>query len=193
VRAVVALAAAGLLAGCASGSVTLLEDEQGGAGAVAVLDPETGAERGQVAEAGTEAALGGREVRARPVRRDRKPWYGDLVARVPHPPEVYVLYFYEGTTDITAESEPVLAALREALKPDSEVQVTGHTDTVGDADLNDRLSVRRAEEIRALLRSAGMPVEGWKVAGRGERELRVATADGVDEQANRRVEVVIRY
>ncbi|MBL8770852.1 MAG: OmpA family protein [Phenylobacterium sp.] len=192
-RAVVAAAAAALVAGCASQSVTLLNNEGGGQGAVAVLDPETGRELGQVTTADTEASLGRGSVEAKALRKDRKPWFGDLVARVPYAPETYVLYFYEGTTDITAESESVLAALREALKPDSEVQITGHTDTVGDAALNDRLSVERAQQIRTLLAASGLPTDGWKVTGRGERELLVATGDGVDEQANRRVEVVIRY
>jgi outer membrane protein OmpA-like peptidoglycan-associated protein len=35
-------------------------------------------------------------------------------------------------------------------------------------------------------------VENARVTGRGERELRVHTADGVDEPANRRVEVILR-
>ena len=191
--AVATAAVAALTAGCATQSVTLLENEQGGAGAVAVLDPETGEERGEVAVAGSEARLGRGQVQARPLGKDAKPWFGDLVARVPYAPETYVLYFYEGTTDITAESEPVLAALRAALTPDSEVQITGHSDTVGSAAANDRLSLQRAEQIRDRLKSEGMATDGWKVTGRGERELLVVTGDNVDEQANRRVEVLIRY
>jgi outer membrane protein OmpA-like peptidoglycan-associated protein len=187
----VAAAVAALGAGCASQKVALLPNEGGaGAGAVVVLDPETGAEKGEVTTAGTQAEVGGKAVSAKPVK---KPWFGDLVARVPYAPRTYVLYFYEGTTDITEESQPVLDALRGVVKDGSEVQITGHTDTVGSGPSNDRLSLERASEIRKVLLATGLPVGGAKVTGRGERELLVQTADNVDEEANRRVEVVIRY
>jgi outer membrane protein OmpA-like peptidoglycan-associated protein len=192
--AVVGIASAAVLvAGCSTQKVVLLNNEGGaGAGAVVVLDPATGAEKGEVATADSEAEVSGRTVSARPVN-SKKPWYGDLVSRVPYAPRKYVLYFYEGTTDITEESQPVLDALRQVIKADSEVQITGHTDTVGSSETNDRLSLERANEIRRVLLASGLPVEGAKVTGRGEREPMVATDDDVDEQANRRVEVVIRY
>lgn len=187
-----AVGTAVLAAGCASQKVVLLQNEDGaGVGAVAVLDPKTGAEKGEIATADTEAAVGGRKVTARPVR-SKKPWYSDLVARLPYAPRRYVLYFYEGTTDITEESRSVLEALRQTIKADSEVQIIGHTDTVGSGPDNDSLSLGRAEEIRRVLLAAGLPVETAKVTGRGERELLVPTADGVSEPANRRVEVLIR-
>ena len=188
---VVAAAVAALASGCMTQKVALLPNEGGaGAGAVVVLDPETGEEKGEIATAGAQAEVGGRSVKARPVK---KPWFGDLVARVPYPPRIYVLYFYEGTTDITEESQPVLEALRKVVKAGSEVQITGHTDTVGSGPSNDRLSLARASEIRKVLQATGLPLEDAKVTGRGERDLLVQTADNVDEQANRRVEVVIRY
>lgn len=183
-----------LMAGCASQTVALLPNEGGkGAGAVVVLDPETGAERGEIATADTEASIAGKgALRAKAVDA-KKPWFGDLAARVPYAPQVYVLYFYEGTSDITTESEPVLEALKKAVNAESEVQITGHTDTVGSAEANDRLSLQRAEDIRGVLQKDGLPLVNCKVTGRGERQLMVQTADNVDEQANRRVEVIIRY
>lgn len=190
-RVLAAAAVAALVSGCASQKVALLPNEGGaGAGAVVVLDPETGAEKGEVATADTQAEVSGRSVRAKPIK---KPWFGDLVARVPYAPRIYVLYFYEGTTDITEESQPVLEALRKVVNDGSEVQITGHTDTVGSGPSNDKLSLGRASEIRRVLVATGLPVASAKVTGRGERELLVQTADNVDEQANRRVEVVIRY
>ncbi|MBL8553462.1 MAG: OmpA family protein [Phenylobacterium sp.] len=188
------VATAALVAGCASQTVALLPNEGGkGAGAVAVLDPETGAERGEIATADTEASVAGKGALKAKAVNAKKPWFGDLAARVPYPPQTYVLYFYEGTSDITTESEPILAALKAAVNANSEVQITGHTDTVGSADANDRLSLKRAEDIRALLVTDGLPVGNSKVTGRGERELMVKTPDNTDEQANRRVEIVLRY
>jgi outer membrane protein OmpA-like peptidoglycan-associated protein len=190
-----ALAATGvLIAGCATQTVALLPNEGGkGTGAVVVLDPETGAERGEIATADTEASVAGKgALRAKAVDA-KKPWFKDLAARVPYAPQTYVLYFYEGTSDITTESEPILEALKAAVNANSEVQITGHTDTVGSPEANDRLSLARAQEIRKVLLSDGLPVENCKVTGRGERELMVKTGDNVDEQANRRVEVTLRY
>ncbi|MBX3485590.1 OmpA family protein [Phenylobacterium sp.] len=194
-RLAAALAVATLLtAGCASQRVALLSNEDGkGAGAVAVLDPQTGAERGEIAMADTEASLAGKGALKTKAVDARKPWFGDLAARMPYPPQTYVLYFYEGTSDITTESAPILEALKKAVNANSDVQITGHTDTVGSSDANDRLSLKRAEDIRALLVKEGLPVENSKVAGRGEREPLVKTPDNTAEPANRRVEVVLRY
>ena len=187
-RALAILLGAALLAGCANGRVTLLTDEGvTTAGAVAVLDPKTGAERGQLTAANTWTPLSGK-VRIRPSHRN----YDGLTNYVPPAPRHYVMYFKEGTTDLTPESMPILEALRKVVTEASDVQITGHTDTVGSSESNDKLSYERAVEIRAALVKQGLPVANARVAGRGERELRVQTADGVDEPANRRVEVILR-
>lgn len=186
--AAVILAAAGLLAGCASSKVSLYPDAEGPTGAVAVFDPATEGEVGALTEANTWAAVGGKTLKARPIKTP----HTDLMARMPPPPRAYVLYFAEGKTELTPESEPVLAALRQAVTPATDVQIVGHTDTVGSSADNDALSRDRATEIRAALVKQGLPVENAKVTGRGERELRVKTADGVSESGNRRVEVILR-
>ena len=46
--------------------------------------------------------------------------------------------------------------------------------------------------MRDLLVAAGVPAESVSVAGRGEREPVVATADEVAEARNRRVEIKLR-
>ena len=189
-RLLALLALCAALAGCASARVALLDAESpgGSAGAVAVLDPATGAERGQLTIANTEASLGGGQVQARPLRTN----FEALLSAMPTPPQVFTLYFIEGTANLTPESAPVLDALRRIVTPTSDVQITGHTDTTGDPASNDKLSLDRAIEIRAALVADGLPVANARVAGRGERELRVPTGPGVSEPANRRVEVIIR-
>jgi outer membrane protein OmpA-like peptidoglycan-associated protein len=178
-----------MLGGCASSKVALLDAEAGGpAGAVAVMDPASGAERGQLTEANTEADLGGGAVRARPLSGA----YDALLSAMPAPPRVFTLYFIEGTTKLTPESAPQLDELRRAITPASDIQITGHTDTTGDAASNDKLSLDRAVEVRAALAAEGIPVGAARVTGRGERELSVPTGDGVSEPANRRVEVIVR-
>lgn len=180
-----------LAGGCATSSsrVALLPDEGGASvGAVAVLDPKTEAERGQLTEANTQAALGGNAVRPQPLKGS----YGPLLAAMPPPPKVFTLYFIEGSTTLTAESRPVLAQLRQLVTPASDVQITGHSDTVGSVAANDKLSLERAIEVRAALVRQGLPVDNARVTGRGEREPKVRTGDGVSEAANRRVEVILR-
>lgn len=183
-----ALALGLALAACASDKVALLADEGGGVGKVAVLDPASQAERGQLSEANTQAGLGGGAVRPHPLTTN----YDALLAAMPAAPKVFNLYFVEGTTDLTPDSQPTLDALRKVVTPTSDVQITGHTDTTGDAASNDKLSLDRAIQVRAALVAQGLPVANAKVTGRGERDLRVPTGQGVSEPANRRVEVIIR-
>jgi outer membrane protein OmpA-like peptidoglycan-associated protein len=181
------LLACAALAGCASaGSVALLNDEGGGAGAVAVLDPATGTARGELTEANTQSALGGR-VRPRPLTTN----YDALLAVMPSAAKVFTLYFVDGTR-LTPESAQTLEELRRLVTPASEVQITGHTDTTGDTISNDKLSLDRAAEVRSALVAQGLPVGNARVTGRGERELLKPTADGVNEPVNRRVQVIIR-
>jgi outer membrane protein OmpA-like peptidoglycan-associated protein len=192
VRVLPALALAGLLCGCAStADVTLLNDAgTDKSGSVAVFDPKTGKEVGALTSGDTQARVGGaKSVKAKPAKTG---FWASLMSWTPFAPRVYVMYFVEGTTDLTPESLPILEALRAAAKPDSEVQITGHTDTTGSDETNDKLSYDRAVEIRAALVKQGLPFENAKVVGRGERELRVPTEDNVSEGANRRVEVILR-
>ena len=184
-----ALALALALAACANDKVALLNDEGvATSGAVVVLDPRTGAERGQLASANTEARLGGGAVRAGPLRAN----YDALLAAMPRPAQVFTLYFVEGTTEITPDSAETLEQLRKAITPTSDVQITGHTDTTGDPAANDKLSLDRAVEVRAALVADGLPVGNARVTGRGQRDLTVLTGPGVSEARNRRVEVIVR-
>jgi len=184
----VALASCVALTGCASvgGSLALLNDEGGGSGVVAVFDPETEAELGQLTEPNTQTGLG-RRVQPRPLTNN----YDDLLKGMPAAARVFTLYFADGTR-LAPQSLPTLDELRRIVTPASDVQITGHTDTTGDGPSNDKLSIDRATEVRAALVAQGLPVGNARVTGRGERELRVPTADGVNEPANRRVEVIVR-
>lgn len=180
------------LAGCAHSSMILLPDEDGGHGQVAILESGGKASETIVSEANSRATLGGTPS-IRPVGA-LKPAEAALVGDLPPPARSFTLYFLQGGTDMTPDSAPVLEELRAeiARRPGAEVQVTGHTDTVGsDAD-NDALSQKRAEEILNLLASKGFDRSIMSAVGRGERELRMPTADNVSNPVNRRVEVIVR-
>jgi len=116
------------------------------------------------------------------------------LAALPSKPASFLLYFRKGEDELTAESkkeiEKMIAEL--AKRPAAEISVIGHTDTVGSIQFNDKLSLQRAKRVRQLLIARGVPTEGIAIAGRGERELLVATPDNVDEPRNRRVEINVR-
>ena len=183
-----------LLSGCASrGEVTLLPGENGAPdGAVVVLDGKTGAERGVINQANTEAALGKRRLKARASKPGR---FAFLSAFMPPPAHHFVVYFVEGSTTLAPGSEAVLNVMFKelTLRSGAEVEVIGHTDTVGTEAANDALSLKRAQEISTALVTMGhLDLSIISSSGRGEREPLVATPDETAEPRNRRVEIVVR-
>lgn len=70
--------------------------------------------------------------------------------------------------------------------------LVGHADRSGSDGYNQSLSVRRADAIAGMLSAAGVATTAMSVSGRGESEPRVATADGVRELQNRRVEISVK-
>ena len=85
--------------------------------------------------------------------------------------------------------EAVAVALAEGI---TDFAVTGYTDSSGSADYNLGLSLRRAEAVAAGLETRGVPGQNISIAGRGEADQAVPTADGVRLQANRRVTIVLQ-
>jgi outer membrane protein OmpA-like peptidoglycan-associated protein len=120
--------------------------------------------------------------------------YGVVLAALPPRPVSYVLYFVTGLDELTDESKADLRRLLDELRsrPLSDIVLIGHTDRVGTDASNDALSLQRAERVQAELLSLGIAAQRIRLAGRGEREVLVPTADGVEEPRNRRVEVNVR-
>jgi outer membrane protein OmpA-like peptidoglycan-associated protein len=79
-----------------------------------------------------------------------------------------------------------------AKRPVPDIVVIGHTDAVGSDDYNDQLALKRAQAVRTMLSTRGLPEQDIVAIGRGKRELLVPTPDGVAEPRNRRVEIVVR-
>lgn len=120
--------------------------------------------------------------------------YANLLAQQPARPRGFTVQFESNGNRLSVGADTVLAEMRAALAalPAAEVVITGHTDRVGTVDANDRLSLARAEAVREMLAAGGVPPRAMTVAGRGEREPAVPTADEVAEARNRRVEIKIR-
>jgi outer membrane protein OmpA-like peptidoglycan-associated protein len=69
--------------------------------------------------------------------------------------------------------------------------VAGHTDTVGPAPDNQRLSDKRAQAIASVFMQAGLKPREIQVRGCGEGALAVKTADNVPEAKNRRAQYIV--
>jgi len=120
--------------------------------------------------------------------------YNAVLIAQPARPVSFFVFFVRGKDEFTEESKPLVEKLKTeiAQRPAPEIMVIGHTDRVGSEASNDALSLKRAEAMRGALVSAGIAASSISIAGRGERELLVPTADDVAEPKNCRVEVSVR-
>ncbi|HEX5345026.1 MAG TPA: OmpA family protein [Duganella sp.] len=120
--------------------------------------------------------------------------YGALIDTLPQRAAVFIVYFITDSDNLTPESAAQLTQIKQQLasRPAPEIIVIGHTDTVAKREYNDALSLKRAETVKRILVQAGIAADQISVQARGERELLIQTADGVDEPRNRRVEIRVR-
>ncbi len=120
--------------------------------------------------------------------------HGDLLNNMPAQPSNYTLYFGYDSTDLTVESEATVNSIFEDVKSreQADVVVVGHTDRSGTDAYNDRLSLERAGQIKDLLVKRGMDPTRIRAAGRGERDRMEETPDGIKNDRNRRVQVIVR-
>lgn len=174
--------------------VTLLPDNTGTVGAVFVKTAK-GEQLLNTAYASADVSTRGllsTRLQEETAVRDR---YKATLAALPAKPTSFTVYFVSGSdTALTPDSLPVLDQLTLALanRPAPEIMVIGHTDRVGKLEDNDALSVRRANTVRDILVGVGMQGTTIEIAGRGEREPLIPTADEVAEEKNRRVEISLR-
>jgi hypothetical protein len=108
-------------------------------------------------------------------------------------PGRFLIYFNTDQATLGAGAAQVIAAAAQQFQETgaAQIEVIGHTDTVGSAAYNLELSQRRAESVANELIALGVPATAVATVGRGEEDLLVPTADGVDEPRNRRVEIVV--
>jgi len=106
----------------------------------------------------------------------------------------FLVFFDFNKSDVTAEANRVIAQAADHAKRGgvSRIVVTGHTDTSGSPQYNQRLSERRAANVREALVRQGLAANAISTVGKGESDPLVRTADGVREPQNRRAEIVLQ-
>jgi outer membrane protein OmpA-like peptidoglycan-associated protein len=199
VRTVVIAAIAVILGACAAAPntrefVVLVPDQDGTTGAVVITNPRGGS---AVLDKPYTAALleKGDPVAPPPAGREQvTKLFTHAISAQPERPISFQLYFLEDSDEYTVVSKDAFEKVfvEIARRKVAEVAVIGHTDRVGPIEYNDTLSLRRAERVRRDFVERGIPTGAINVAGRGEREPIVLTADEVSEPRNRRVEISVR-
>ena len=113
------------------------------------------------------------------------------VAKAPEAQRAFQVFFDFNKSDLTAAARQVIKAAADTAQSGHfvHVVVTGHTDTVGSARYNQRLSERRAEAVKGELVVDGLPDGEITTLGVGKTGLLVPTADGVREAQNRRATI----
>lgn len=120
--------------------------------------------------------------------------YGDILEALPKKPVSTLFYFEEGSTRLTPDSSEKVSLLIQLIK-DREpcvVDIIGHSDTQGDAQVNYALALKRAETVKSFLDEKEAQIKQMTLQSFGESDLLIPTADNVAEPKNRRVEVIVR-
>ena len=102
--------------------------------------------------------------------------------------------FDSDSATLREEAREVLMAFADQLAEEdvTSMRIEGHSDSVGDADYNTELSLRRAVAVKEFLKSIagveGIPMES---GGLGESEPVASNETELGRQQNRRVEVLV--
>jgi outer membrane protein OmpA-like peptidoglycan-associated protein len=196
-RAPLVVLAVVLLVGCAKPMrddlYVLVPDKDGKTG---VLSVESGGQQTVLDQpyASARVTEPGRVTAGPITEQETRRAFGAALDAQPPRPTSFVLYFLEARDELTPDSRLLLNRIVDeiARRPAPEIIVIGHTDRVGALAYNDALSLRRAERVRDELVKVGIAADRIRLAGRGEREPLVPTADEVPEPRNRRVEINVR-
>jgi outer membrane protein OmpA-like peptidoglycan-associated protein len=102
------------------------------------------------------------------------------------------IQFADSSATITEDSIPTLQEALELLAadPGARLEIAGHTDDVGPAEGNTRLSQRRADAVREWLIANGADAERLVAVGYGEGQPLADNSTEDGRAANRRIEFV---
>ncbi len=113
---------------------------------------------------------------------------------LPQKPDSLLFYFDAGTSSLSESSKNQLDTLLALIKKHEPavIDIIGHSDRAGDAQLNDTLALQRAQSVKNYLVDHNITLSHLSVVSHGENDPLIFTKDGISEPKNRRVEVVVR-
>ena len=102
--------------------------------------------------------------------------------------------FASNSADISGSFYPTLNSLVLTFKEFNKngVNIVGHTDSTGSADLNQNLSTRRAQSVASYLSANGVPASRISAYGAGPNQPIASNANEAGRAQNRRVEINLR-
>ena len=102
-----------------------------------------------------------------------------------------MVFFDWDKSSLSPRAMATISQATAAYRATGDVRISnvGNTDTSGSTDYNMALSILRADSVKRALIRNGVPAAAIESAGRGQTNLLVATAGGVREPLNRRVEI----
>ena len=120
-------------------------------------------------------------------------YYLRPIIRVRHKLILKHMYFATDKTDILPMSEDDILTLYNFLKdnPKIRVLITGHTDSQGSEEHNQKLSEGRSESLKNEMIKRGIAADRMETDGKGELEPIDTNATDAGRQNNRRVEVTV--
>jgi len=103
------------------------------------------------------------------------------------------IYFKTNSAEFTEKTYPVLDAIVIIMQkyPTAKFRIEGHTDSVGSAEYNMKLSQRRAEAVKQYLISKGISPDRLEAVGYGETRPIASNATAAGRAKNRRVEIIL--
>ena len=108
------------------------------------------------------------------------------------PDQTFVIYFDLGKANVGEEGMTVAYKLMsETMNGYKAVLLTGHTDTAGDKKFNRKLSEKRVNAVKNAFTEIGLDPAKTIVQFFGEDAPAEKTADGVKNEKNRRVTIVL--
>ncbi len=100
------------------------------------------------------------------------------------------VHFSSGKFDLSAEANAAIDSVSNFYKKEKsagrQIRITAHTDSVGTAEANGRLSENRAAAVREALRQREIPDSAMLTAAFGETRPKGSNADELGRQRNRR-------
>jgi outer membrane protein OmpA-like peptidoglycan-associated protein len=103
------------------------------------------------------------------------------------------LFFDLGKATLKPESEPELKRIQQVLKENMAlvIEISGHTDNTGSDEINNKLSLERANAVKDYLLNGNIESSRIRTKGYGKSKPKADNSTEEGRQINRRVEIEI--